>query len=80
LPKYSIIWNPLLTSNGTIVLWDITHTSKTRKPIIQLYDKNGMLITTLSGLILSHKTTTVGIQWNTASNVAANEYYVVLIG
>jgi len=80
LPKYSIIWNPLLTSAGSKVLWTIAHTSKTRNPIIQLFDKNGALRMDLSSLIIIHRTTDITIEWDSVSNIAANEYYVVLIG
>lgn len=82
LPKYEKQSNPLLTSNGTQVNWVITHTCKTSEPSTELYDKNGLKITTeLTSLIITHKTNKqITVEWNTASNVAANEYYVVLIG
>lgn len=82
LPKYETYNNPLLTSNGTTVQWNITNTCKTLKPLVQIYGKNGDLQTTatLNGLGINHKPTYTQIGWNTVSNVAANEYYVVLIG
>lgn len=82
LPKYETYNNPLLTSNGTTVQWNIANTCKTTKPLVQIYSKSGDLQTTatLTGLVIGHKPTQVQIGWNTASNVAANEYYVVLIG
>jgi len=84
LPKYETYLNPLLTSDGTSVTWQINHTCKTSKVIIQLFAVSGGILQTLSGLtglIISNKSTNlVSIGWNTASNVAANSYYVVLIG
>ena len=82
LPKYEKQSNPLLKSNGTQVNWVITHTCKTSEPSTELYDKNGLKITTeLTRLIITHKKNKqITVEWNTASNVAANEYYVVLIG
>lgn len=84
LPKYETYNNPLLTSNGTSVRWEITHTCKTSKVLIQLFViAGGILQTTasLTSLTISNKSTgLVSIEWNTASNVAANTYYVVLIG
>lgn len=82
LPKYEKQNNPLLTSNGTSVQWNITNTCKTLKPLVQIYGKSGDLQTTatLNGLGIGHKPTYTQIVWNSASNVAANEYYVVLIG
>lgn len=82
LPKYEKQSNPLLTSNGTQVNWVITHTCKTSEPSTELYDKNGLKITTeLTSLIITHKTNKqIAVEWNAASNIAANEYYVVLIG
>jgi hypothetical protein len=84
LPKYETYLNPLLTSDGTAVRWEVTHTCKTSKVIIQLYSVSGGILQTTSGLtalVISNKSTNlVVIEWNTASNVAANSYYVVLIG
>ena len=81
LPKYEKQFNPLLTTNGGDVSWTITHRCKNGEPLVQLYDKNGILITTLAGQTTTHKTSlTLEIKWNSVSNVAANEYYVVLIG
>lgn len=84
LPKYETYNNPLLISNGTSVRWEITHKCKTSKVIIQLFAvSSGILQTTasLTALTISNKSTGfVAIEWNTASNVAANTYYVVLIG
>lgn len=82
LPKYEKQFNPILTSNGSQVIWVITHTCKTSEPSTELYDKYGLKITTeLTSLIITHKTNKqLTVEWNTASNVAANEYYVVLIG
>lgn len=82
LPKYETYNNPLLTSNGTTVQWNIANTCKTTKPLVQIYSKLGDLQTTatLTGLGIVHKPTQVQIGWNTSSNVAANEYYVILIG
>jgi len=84
MPKYETYLNPLLTSNGTSVTWEITHTCKTNKVIIQLFSVSGGILQTssgLTGLVLSNKgTNLVWITWNTASNVSANTYYAVLIG
>ena len=84
LPKYETYNNPLLTSDGTTVTWQITHTCKTSKVLIQLFSiAGGILQTTasLTALTISNKSTgLVAIEWNTASNVAANTYYAVLIG
>lgn len=83
LPKYEKQYNPLLTSNGTVVKWYITHTCKTSEPSVELYDSNGIKQkeTILSELTIKHgPSKTLDIGWNTASNVAANSYYVVLIG
>lgn len=83
LPKYEKQFNPLLTSSGTVVKWDITHTCKTSDPSVELYDSSGTKQneTILPGLTILHGSSkTLSIAWNTASNVAANEYYVVLIG
>lgn len=83
LPKYEKQYNPLLTSNGTVVKWYITHTCKTSEPSVELYDSNGIKQkeTILSELTIKHgPSKTLDISWNTASNVAANSYYVVLIG
>ena len=82
LPIYNVIWNPILTSNGTKVTWEITHTCKTDTPLIQLYNKDGVLmqgINELTGIEMFHETP-IRIVWDSVSNVAANEYYVVLIG
>ena len=81
LPKYFILWNPLLTNSGGAVGWEFSHTCKTKKPLIQLFDKNGKLITTeLTNLGIIHRTSTITIEWDSAIDIAANEYYVVLIG
>ena len=84
LPKYETYNNPLLTSNGTNVTWEITHTCKTSKVIIQLFLMSSGLLQTSSnftGLTISNKNTgLVSIQWNSGVNIPANTYYVVLIG
>ena len=83
LPKYEKYNNPLLTTAGVSVGWIITHTCKTNYPIIQLYDKNGELqdSNNLTGLVIINRANgTFTIQFDSVSNVAANEYYVVLIG
>ena len=58
----------------------LSHTCKTKYPIIQFYDKNGELqdSNNLSGLIIVNIMDI--IEFDSVSNVAANEYYVVLIG
>lgn len=83
LPKYEKQFNPLLTSSGTSVTWTITHTCKTSEPMVQIFDKNGRVqtLSNLSNLIIDNNgSNQTVITWATASNVAANEYYVVLIG
>ena len=83
LPKYEKYNNPLLTTAGGVVLWVLSHTCKTKYPIIQIYDKNGELqdSNNLSGLIIVNRMDgTISIEFDSVSNVAANEYYVVLIG
>ena len=84
LPKYETYLNPLLTSNGTNVIWEVKHTCKTSKVVIQLFSVSGDILQTesiLDGLLLINKGDHyIHIIWKTASNVGANEYYVVLIG
>jgi len=83
LPKYEKYNNPLLTTSGGVVLWVLSHTCKTNYPIIQFYDKNGELqdSNNLSGLKIANRMDgTISIEFDSVSNVAANEYYVVLIG
>ena len=83
LPKYETYNNPLLTSNGTSVTWTFTHTCKTSKPMIQIYKGDGTLqdYNSMSNLLVKQNTgNVVIIQWNSVTNVAANDYYVVLIG
>jgi hypothetical protein len=83
LPKYETYNNPLLTSDGTNVKWEITHTCKSSQPIVQLYDSNGIMKTKsdIATLAIQHGASkTLSIAWDSASNVAANTYYVVLIG
>lgn len=83
LPKYEKQFNPLLIASGGSVMWTITYTLKTITPIIQLFDKNGMLQDSniLKGLqIVSRVAGGITIVFTSAYNVAANEYYVVLIG
>lgn len=83
LPKYEKQFNPLLIASGGSVMWTITYTLKTNTPIIQLFDKNGELqdSNNLTGLVIvSRVAGDITISFTSASNVAANEYYVVLIG
>jgi hypothetical protein len=83
LPKYEKYNNPLLTTTGGVVLWVLSHTCKTNYPIIQFYDKNGELqdSNNLSGLKIANRMNgTISIEFDSVSNVPANEYYVVLIG
>jgi hypothetical protein len=81
LPKYEKQNNPLLTSNGTIVTWTITHTCKTSQPLIQIFRADGLQNPPLSSLLIVHQSAKkIAIQWDTASNIAANAYYIVLIG
>lgn len=83
IPKYEKHNNPLLTSNGTSVTWTVTHTCKTSKPMVQIYKGDGVLqdYNSLSNLLVTQNTgNVVIIQWNKVSDVAANDYYVVLIG
>ena len=83
LPKYEKQFNPLLIASGGSVMWTITYTLKTITPIIQLFDKNGKLQDSniLKGLeIVSRVAGDITIVFISADNVAANEYYVVLIG
>ena len=82
LPKYEKYNNPLLTSNGISVTWTQVHTCKTNKPIVQIYKGDGVMqdYNSLSNLLITQNTGNVIIQWDSVPNVAANDYYVVLIG
>lgn len=83
LPKYEKQNNPLLTTSGGEVKWEITHTCKTSEPSVELYNSGGIKITKtdIATLVIQHGSKkTLSIVWASASNVAANEYYVVLIG
>lgn len=83
LPKYEKQFNPLLIASGGSVMWTITYTLKTITPIIQLFDKDGMLQDSniLTGLqIVSRVAGDITIVFISADNVAANSYYAVLIG
>ena len=78
LPKYETYNNPLLTSDGTTCEWSVTHTCKTNKPIVQVFTSGGIIVTNLA--LLQHSGSRVSIQITSAVNIAANAYYVVLIG
>lgn len=85
LPKYEKQNNPLLTSDGTYIKWIITHTCKTSEPLVQMFTKEGDLINystiALNNLTIRHLSSNeVEVEWNSAIDIAANEYYVVLIG
>lgn len=85
LPKYEKQFNPLLTSDGSTVIWTIDHTCKTSEPIVQVYSSAGVYQSTLTlnNFKIDQATGTanqVKVYWDTPSNVAANGYYVVLIG
>lgn len=85
LPKYEKQYNPILTSDGTVVTWIVTHSCKNGEPIIQMFTKEGDQMNldtiTLTNLEIRHLTSKrIEIEWDSAINIAANEYYVVLIG
>lgn len=78
LPKYEKQFNPTLTSAGGVCDWAVTHTCKTQYPIVQVFTSGGILVTNLASV--QHSGERVSIQITSAINIAANEYYVVLIG
>lgn len=83
LPKYETYFNPLLVSDGTSVTWEITHTCKTSEPMVQIYKSDGFLqdYNSLDNLRVINSTgKLITITWKNVSNVAANDYYVVLVG
>ena len=78
LPKYEKQYNPTLTSGGGVCEWSVTHTCKTQYPIVQVFTSGGILVTNLA--LVQHSVERVSIQITSATNIAANSYYVVLIG
>jgi len=78
LPKYEKQFNPTLTSGGGVCEWAVTHTCKTQYPIVQVFTSGGILVTNLAKV--QHSVERVSIQITSSINIAANSYYVVLIG
>jgi hypothetical protein len=78
LPKHERQYNPTLTSGGGVCEWAVTHTCKTQYPIVQVFTSGGRLVTNLA--LVQHSGKRVSIQITSSINIAANEYYVVLIG
>ena len=84
-PLYNIIWNPELTSDGTTVVWSITtHTFRNDYGIIQIYNQYGVQQTsgTLTNLKIDQiiADDSIEIGWNSASTIAANSFFAILIG
>lgn len=77
LEKYS---NPLLTSNGTICPWEIDHTCNTSTPLVQLFTSGGILVQSGINLIQHSGVGRISIQINSAVDISANSYYIILIG
>ena len=79
LPKYETQNNPLLTSYGGVCDWSVTHSCKTGKPIVQLFTNGGIMVNNFQS-IQHTGARRVSIQIASAVDIAANSYYVVLIG